>query len=57
LEPSGVQQVALVREGRWQDAERALDRIERRFGPGAAMPATLLTRPGRHGPSSGRPLP
>jgi DNA polymerase-4 len=55
LEPSGVQQIALVREGRWQDAERALDRVERRFGPGAAMPATLLTSPGRGGPPSGRP--
>ena len=55
LEPSGVQQVALVREGRWQDAERALDRIERRFGPGAAMPATLLTPPGRPGPPAGHP--
>jgi DNA polymerase-4 len=57
LEPSGVQQVALVREGRWQDAERALDRIERRFGPGAAMPATLLTPPGGSGPPSGRQPP
>jgi DNA polymerase-4 len=55
LEPSGVQQVALVREGRWQDAERALDRIERRFGPGAAMPATLLTPQGRPAPPSARP--
>jgi DNA polymerase IV len=54
LEPSGVQQVALVREGRWQDAERALDRVEKRFGAGAAMPATLLVRPGRSGPPSGR---
>jgi DNA polymerase-4 len=42
LEASGAQQVALVREGRWQDAERALDRVERRFGRGAAVPATLL---------------
>jgi DNA polymerase-4 len=54
LEPSGVQQVALVREGRWQDAERALDRIERRFGTGAAMPATLLVPPGRRAPPVGR---
>jgi DNA polymerase IV len=54
LEPSGVQQVALVREGRWQDAERALDRVERRFGAGAAMPATLLVPPGRSGPPSDR---
>jgi DNA polymerase-4 len=55
LEPSGVQQVALVREGRWQDAERALDRVERRFGPGAAVPATLLVPPGGAGPPSIRP--
>lgn len=52
LQPSGAQQVALVRDGRWQDAERALDRVERRFGRGAALPATLL------GPRRGsRPLP
>jgi DNA polymerase-4 len=50
LEPSGAHQVALVRDGRWQDAERALDRVERRFGPGAAVPATLLT-PGARGGS------
>jgi DNA polymerase-4 len=55
LEPSGVQQVALVREGRWQDAERALDRIERRFGPGSAMPATLLAPSGPSEPPPGRP--
>jgi DNA polymerase-4 len=54
LEPSGVQQVALVREGRWQDAERALDRVERRFGPGAAVPATLLVPPGGPGPPPAR---
>jgi DNA polymerase IV len=49
LEPSGAEQVALVREGRWQEAERAIDRVERRFGRGAARPATLLPpSPGRH---------
>jgi DNA polymerase IV len=42
LVPSGAQQLALVRAGRWEDAERALDRIERRFGPGTAFPAALL---------------
>jgi DNA polymerase IV len=47
LEPSGAQQVALVRGSRWQDAERALDRIGKRFGPGTAVPATLLSPPGR----------
>jgi len=47
LEPSGAEQVALVREGRWQEAERAVDRVDRRFGRGSALPATLL------GPSPG----
>ena len=42
LVPSGAEQLALVRAGRWEDAERALDRIEARFGPGAAFPAALL---------------
>jgi len=44
LEPSGAEQVALVKEGRWQEAEQALDRIERRFGRGLAFPAALLGR-------------
>jgi DNA polymerase-4 len=42
LVPSGAEQLALVRAGRWEDAERALDRIERRFGTGKAFPAALL---------------
>ncbi|MGH2740705.1 MAG: DNA polymerase IV [Actinomycetota bacterium] len=42
LEPAGAVQLALVRAGRWDDAEQALDRIESRFGPGAAFPAVLL---------------
>jgi DNA polymerase-4 len=42
LVPAGAEQLALVRAGRWEDAERALDRIEARFGPGSAFPATLL---------------
>ena len=42
LAPAGTEQLALVRSGRWLDAERALDRIERRFGEGAALPASLL---------------
>jgi DNA polymerase IV len=51
LVPSGAQQLALVRAGRWEDAERALDRIEHRFGPGAAFPAALLGRErGTHEP-------
>jgi len=42
LVAAGAQQLALVRAGRWEDAERALDRVESRFGPGAAFPASLL---------------
>ncbi|HVM12459.1 MAG TPA: DNA polymerase IV, partial [Actinomycetota bacterium] len=42
LVPSGAEQLALIRSGRWSDAERALDRIERRFGQGTAFPASLL---------------
>ena len=45
LEPAGAEQVALVRSGSWNEAERALDRVERRFGKGAALPAALLRRP------------
>jgi DNA polymerase-4 len=44
LVAAGAEQLALVRAGRWKDAERALDRIESRFGPGAAFPAALLER-------------
>jgi len=42
LVEGGAEQVALIREGRWGEAEKALDRIDRRFGPGKAMPASLL---------------
>ncbi len=42
LVPSGAAQLALVRVGHWEDAERALDRIEQRFGSRAAFPAVLL---------------
>jgi DNA polymerase IV len=42
LVTSGAAQMALIRAGRWDDAERALDRIEGRFGAGAALPASLL---------------
>jgi DNA polymerase IV len=44
LAAAGVEQLALVRSGRWEDAERALDRIDRRFGEGTAFPAALLGR-------------
>jgi DNA polymerase IV len=47
LVPAGAEQLALLRGERWGDVERAVDRIERRFGRGAAMPASLLDhRPG-----------
>jgi DNA polymerase-4 len=47
LVAAGAEQLALVREGRWRDAERALDRVRGRFGTDAALPATLLRRPRR----------
>jgi DNA polymerase-4 len=45
LIPAGAEQLALHREGRWQEAERALDRVQLRFGKGAALPAALLRGP------------
>jgi DNA polymerase-4 len=44
LVPAGEQQLALLRGERWGDVERAVDRIEQRFGPGAATSASLLDR-------------
>ena len=44
LFPAGAEQLALIREEPWSDVDRALDRIERRFGRGAAKPASLLDR-------------
>lgn len=44
LIPAGAEQLALLRGQRWRDVERVVDRIERRFGRGAARPATLLDR-------------
>jgi DNA polymerase-4 len=41
---AGAEQLALLRGERWGDVERAVDRIERRFGQGAAKPASLLDR-------------
>ncbi|MGE5460917.1 MAG: DNA polymerase IV [Solirubrobacterales bacterium] len=49
LVAAGQEQLALLRGERRGDVERALDRIERRFGKGAAMPATLLERRGDRG--------
>jgi DNA polymerase IV len=47
LQQAGTQQLALLRGERWGDLERTVDRIERRFGRGAALPATLLGRNSR----------
>jgi DNA polymerase-4 len=44
LVPAGEQQLALLRGERWSEVERAVDRIDRRFGRGSAMPAALLDR-------------
>jgi DNA polymerase-4 len=44
LVPAGEEQLALLRSERWGDVERAIDRIEQRFGRGAAKPAALLDR-------------
>ena len=49
LVPAGAEQLALVREGRWREAERALDRVRGRFGAEAALPAALLRRSRRRG--------
>jgi DNA polymerase-4 len=50
LVPAGSHQLAMLADGRWGDVERALDRVERRFGKNAALPATLLGRSERRGP-------
>ncbi len=44
LVPAGAEQLALLHGERWGDVERAIDRIERRFGRGAARPASLIDR-------------
>lgn len=53
LVPAAEDQLALLRGERWGDVERALDRIDRRFGKGSAMPAALLGRRDRRGPGEG----
>jgi DNA polymerase-4 len=51
LVPAGEEQLALLRGERWGDVERTVDRIDRRFGRGSAVPAALLDRgPERSGP-------
>ena len=44
LVPAGAEQLAMLHGERWGDVERALDRIEQRFGRGAARPASLIER-------------
>lgn len=44
LTQAAAEQLALLRRERWSDVERTLDRIEARFGRGAAKQATLLDR-------------
>jgi DNA polymerase-4 len=44
LVEGAAEQLALLRGERWGDVERAVDRIEARFGRGAAGPASLLDR-------------
>jgi DNA polymerase IV len=44
LRASGADQLALLHGARWADVERAVDRIEARFGRGAATTASLLGR-------------
>jgi DNA polymerase-4 len=62
LVPAGEEQLALLRGERWGDVERAVDRIDKRFGLGSAVPAALLDRRERRslpslGPPLGPPLP
>ena len=54
LVPAGSRQLAMLADGRWGDVERALDRVERRFGKNAALPATLLGRTERRAPARPR---
>jgi DNA polymerase IV len=44
LVAAGSEQLALLRGERWAEVERAMDRIEERFGHGSALPASLLGR-------------
>ena len=55
LHQAGAEQLALLRGERWGDLERTVDRIERRFGRDATLPATLLTPRGRPGREPGAP--
>jgi DNA polymerase-4 len=48
LAEAGAEQLALLRGTRWGEVERAVDRIERRFGRDAALPASLLRQDRRY---------
>jgi DNA polymerase-4 len=48
LIPAGAEQLAMLHGERWGDVERAIDRIEQRFGRGAARPASLIERDRRN---------
>lgn len=53
LVPAAAEQLTLLHGERWAEVERVMDRIESRFGRGAATHATLLDRERSHlrGPS------
>lgn len=53
LVPAAAEQLTLLHRERWGEVERVMDRIESRFGRGAATHATLLDRERTHprGPS------
>jgi hypothetical protein len=57
LQAAGAEQLALLRGERWGDLERTVDRIERRFGRGATLPATLLDVERRRGGGPKAPNP
>jgi len=48
LVDAGAEQLALLRGERWGEVERTMDRIDRRFGRGAATQAVLLDRDPAH---------
>lgn len=52
LVPAGEGQLALLQQGKWGDVERAVDRIDERFGKDSAMPAALLDRTERTSPNA-----
>jgi DNA polymerase-4 len=56
LVPAGAEQLAMFHAERWGEVERAMDRIEHRFGKGAATQATLLHRERPGSSRSGGPL-